>query len=65
RWQQLMFFKITNVAQFRKDLNTYAPRITSSAQTVKDLDTIDKKGGAGLDIVSSGIAFTKAGLTAM
>ncbi|ESK95378.1 hypothetical protein Moror_3816 [Moniliophthora roreri MCA 2997] len=65
RWQRFMFFKITNLAQFRKDLDTYAPRITSSAQTVKDLDTIDKQGGAGLDIVSSGIAFTKAGLKAM
>ncbi|KAK7463479.1 hypothetical protein VKT23_006828 [Stygiomarasmius scandens] len=62
RWQRFLFFKITNVTQFQKDLDTYAPKITSSAQTVKDLDEIDKKGGATLDIVSSGIAFTKAGL---
>ncbi|KAI3611319.1 hypothetical protein WG66_002137 [Moniliophthora roreri] len=65
RWQRFMFFKITNAAQFQKDLDTYTPRITSSAQTVKDLDKIDKEGGSGLDIISSGIAFTKSGLKAM
>ena len=60
-----MFFKITDVTQFQKDLDSYAPQITSSAQTVQDLEKIDKEGGTGLDIVSSGIAFTKAGLKTM
>ncbi|THU91463.1 Dyp-type peroxidase [Dendrothele bispora CBS 962.96] len=65
RWQRFTFFKISNVAQFQKDLDTYRPKITNSSQTVKDLNEIHEKGGADLDIVSSGIAFTKAGLKTM
>jgi hypothetical protein len=65
RWQRFMFFKITDVTQFQKDLDTYTPKITSSSRTAEDLNKIHHKGGASLDIVSSGIAFTKAGLKMM
>jgi hypothetical protein len=60
-----MFFKVTNVIQFRKALGTYAPMITSSAQTALNIDAIDKSGGANLDIVSYGFAITKSGLKAL
>lgn len=60
-----MFFRITNVAQFRKDLGKYAPRITSSTQTKKNIYDIDDKGGKHRDIVSSGIAFARAGLNTL
>ncbi|KAK7051605.1 hypothetical protein VNI00_004584 [Paramarasmius palmivorus] len=65
RWEQFMFFKITNVVQFRKALGVYAPMITSSAQTALNIDAIDKSGGANLDIVSYGFAITKSGLKAL
>ncbi|KAF8630219.1 hypothetical protein AX15_003045 [Amanita polypyramis BW_CC] len=65
RWQRFTFFKITNATQFRKDIDNYVPKITSSEQTVENLKKIHDNPGAGLDIVSSGIAFNKAGLNTM
>ncbi|KDR79158.1 hypothetical protein GALMADRAFT_208622 [Galerina marginata CBS 339.88] len=67
RWECFMFFNIIDgkLSQFRKDLDTYTPNITSSTQTAKDLDNINTNGGSNLDIVSSEIAFSKKGLTTM
>ncbi|KAI5989297.1 hypothetical protein EDD15DRAFT_2284759 [Pisolithus albus] len=62
KWEQFLFFKITDTAQFRKDLDKYAPHITSSRRTAQDLLDIHTYGGAHKDIVSSGIAFARAGL---
>jgi len=62
RWERFLFFRITNPTYFREDLGKYAPRITSSTQTHKNIHDIDEKGGKHRDIVSSGIAFARAGL---
>ncbi|KAK7038734.1 hypothetical protein VNI00_010619 [Paramarasmius palmivorus] len=64
RWEQFMFFKITDVAQFRKALSVYAPMITSAARTALNIGMIDKS-VVDLDIVSYGFAITKSGLKAM
>ena len=57
-----MFFTISDLTQFRKDLDTFAPIITSSTQTAQDLEKIHTQEKEDLDIVSLGIAFSKAGL---
>ena len=62
RWERFVFFTISDVTQFRKDLDTFAPIITSSTQTAQDLEKIHTEEKEDLDIVSHGIAFSKAGL---
>ena len=62
RWERFVFFTISDLTQFRKDLDTFAPIITSSTQTAQDLEKIHTQGKEDLDIVSHGIAFSKAGL---
>ena len=62
RWQRFVFFTISDLAQFRKDLDTFVPIITSSTQTAQDLEKIHSQNQEDLDIVSHGIAFPKAGL---
>lgn len=62
RWERFLFFRITDLTRFREHLGKYAPRITSSSQTVKNIHHIHEKGGKHTDIVSSAIAFAKAGL---
>ncbi|KAG6842745.1 hypothetical protein H0H93_003616, partial [Arthromyces matolae] len=62
RWERFKFFRITNVTKFRKDLDKYYPRVTSSEKTKKDLKDIDARPGGNLNITSNGIGFNKAGL---
>ena len=62
RWERFVFFTISDLTQFRKDLDTFAPIITSSTQTAQDLEKIHTQEEEDLDIVSYGIAFSKAGL---
>ena len=61
RWESFIFFTISDLTQFRKDLDIFAPIITSSTQTARDLEKIHSQ-VEDLDIVSHGIAFSKAGL---
>jgi len=65
RWERFVFFSITNVDQFRKDLDTYYPRVTSSEKTKENLKSISARPGGNLDITSNGIGFNKAGLRAL
>lgn len=62
-----MFFKIRGqqVEQFRKDLAKYAPLITSSRQTGKDIIYINDHTEDRKEVVSTGIAFARAGLNAL
>ena len=62
RWERFVFFTIFDSTQFRKDLDIFAPIITSSTQTAQDLEKIHTEEKEDLDIVSHGIAFSKAGL---
>ena len=60
-----MIFRITDVSQFKKDLYLFAPKITSSAQTVENIVDINNDRSKNHDIVSYGIAFSRAGLKTM
>jgi hypothetical protein len=62
RWERFLFFKITNADRFRKALDVYYPRVTSSEKTKQDLRFIHSRPGSNLDLTSNGIGFTKAGL---
>ena len=65
-FEQFIFFVISDLAQFKKDLDTYRPYVTTSKQTVDNIKKIaDRQGGEELDIVSTGIAFSKVGLKFM
>lgn len=53
------------MTQFRKDLDTYLPRVTSAQQTIDNIQTIHDNPGGGLDLVSTQIALSRAGLKAL
>jgi hypothetical protein len=58
-----MFFIINDKAKFLKNLDTYRPHVTTAKQTVDNIKKIaDRTAGQPLDIVSTGIAFSKQGL---
>jgi hypothetical protein len=60
-----LIFRILDVSQFKKDLYLFAPKITSSAQTVENIVEINNDGFKSSDVVSYGIAFSRAGLKTM
>ena len=59
RWEDFVFFTISDPTQFWKDLNIFNPIITSSTQTTQDLEKIHTEEKEDLDIVSHGITFSK------
>jgi hypothetical protein len=62
-FERFVFFIISDKAKFLKNLDTYHPHVTTSKQTVDNIKKIsDRTSGEQLDIVSTGIAFSKQGL---
>jgi Dyp-type peroxidase family len=63
RFERFIFFSIHNLDQFRKDLGTYRPQITTAAKTVQDIKNISNKVAGSDDVVSTEIGFSRAGVT--
>jgi Dyp-type peroxidase family len=62
KFEQFIFFTISDLDQFRTDLDTYRPEVTTAKQTIDNIQNIHDHPGSNLDIVSSQIAFSQAGL---
>lgn len=61
KFERFLFFVIKDVATFWKDLDTYRPRTTSSAETARRIGMISEN-SSSVAFVSHGLAFSKAGL---
>jgi hypothetical protein len=62
KFERFIFFSINDLVQFRKDLGSYCPRITSAAQTIQNIKNISNKVAGSDDVVSTEIGFSRAGL---
>ncbi|KLO14875.1 Dyp-type peroxidase [Schizopora paradoxa] len=66
RFEHFMFFIISDAAQFKRNLATYLPYVTSAHETYNNINHIHEKlpapGGGEHDHLSSLIAFSRLGL---
>jgi Dyp-type peroxidase family len=62
RFERFIFFRIANDTDFKRRLAIFHPRITSAKVAIDNIQKIHDKSEQSKDIVSTQIAFSKAGL---